>query len=265
MVRLRNRAIWGFVCLAAAGAMAPERLPAQGRGIAGDRHFSINAPDQPRAEMLLAEARVLRRRLALRWLGAPLAAGQGETVIHWELSTQHDQGTTWPALAPPRRRHLVWLKTSDQRVQATLAHEMVHVVLFTHFGDALPVWVHEGIAATEDDPATREKRERIAAAWLQRGLLPRLSDILTRERIAPEDQHAYTAAALLTEFLLSRGDEAQLFRFAQLGMQAGWSRAAVEVYRWPDLASLERHWHRWLRRRGAGPVALRPRPEVRVR
>ncbi len=265
MVRLCSRAILGFTVLAAVGAVVPERLSAQQRGIAADRHFSINAPDQARAEMLLAQAQQLRRRLALRWLGQPLAEDRGQTVVHWELSAHHDEGTTWPALSPTRRRHLVWLKTSDQRVQATLAHEMVHVVLFTRFGDALPVWVQEGIAATEDDPATQQKRERIVSRWLHSGQLPPLARVLAQERIAPTDQQAYTAAAMLVEFLLARGSTERLFRFARTGLRQGWDRAAQEVYGWPDLATLQWHWHRWLRQRKPGPVALRPRPEVRLR
>lgn len=264
MVCERSTGRLGLVLLLAAGAVSPTSAPAQGRGIAGDEHFSINAPDQPRAQMLLAEAQRLRRRLALQWLGGPLDQGQGKTVIHWELSAHRDEGTTWPALSPTRRRHLVWLNSSDARVRTTLAHEMVHVVLFTRFGDTLPVWVHEGVAATEDDPGTRGKRERIAAGWVRNGRLPRLAEVLARQRIDPEDQQAYTAAALLTEFLLAHGEPSRLFDFAQLGTQRGWSEAARQ-FGWPDLSALERQWHRWLRQRAGGAVALRPRPEVRLR
>jgi len=241
------------------------RAEAQGRGIAADGHFSINAPNQAAADWLLAEAQRLRRRLALRWLGAPLPPGRGMTVIHWELAPHLDEGTTSPALAPPRQRHLVWLRTSPQRVRETLAHEMVHVVLFTHFGNSLPVWLHEGVAATEDDTATRAKRERIFAAWVQSGRLPRLGRLLAKGSIRPEDQQAYTASALLAEYLLARADARQLFRFGQLGLEHGWDHAAQAVYGAKGLAGLEQDWHRWLRQRADRAVALRPRPEVRLR
>ena len=268
MARLCNgafRLVFLVVVTAGAWGAASGRGKAQLRGLAADGHFSINAPNQAAADWLLAEAQRLRRRLALRWLGAPLPPGRGMTVIHWELAPDHDEGTTSPALAPPRRRHLVWLRTSPQRVRETLAHEMVHVVLFTHFGNSLPIWLHEGVAATEDDPATRAKRERIFTAWVQSGRLPRLGRLLAKGRIRPEEQQAYTASALLTEYLLARADARRLFRFGQLGLEQGWDHAAQAVYGAKDIAALEQDWHRWLRQRAHGAVALRPRPGVRLR
>ncbi len=242
VARMAGLVGWGMVALSAAQAQDT-------RAVVGNEHFSVNAPDEASARWILHLANHWQAQIARTW-GKDLVAPPGrKTIIHWEPAPEADEAYTWLATGGGRKCHLVWLRTSPQRLPQTLAHELVHIVLAQHYGAHLPVWVQEGVAAMYDDAATGSKRVQVLQSWLRTSRLPKLGQVLGTTRLHPHDQSGYTAAVLLTRFLLDRGNREQLFTFARLGPRRGWPHAAWTVYR-TSLSELEQKWHEWILQRG---------------
>ena len=94
-------------------------------GIAGSSNFTVLAPaGENLAQAVLDQAEVLRKEVALQWLGAELAPGRELTHITVRLSDDVDRGRT--LLCGPGRAlrgdHRMWLTTSRERaLGSTLA------------------------------------------------------------------------------------------------------------------------------------------------
>jgi len=214
--------------------------------IVSTKNFFVVAPDELLAAEVLREAELLRKHIALAYLGKELPAGVGQTIISVELSDTEDRATFWPVDHPLRKRHRLWLTTSRESATGPkLAHEITHLVLRVRYGDQLPAWVDEGFASMQDGPERVAIRERILqdASFVRRW--PIAEVIARRDRISAHDQDAYAAAASLTRFLVARSDAPQTLEFASQGAKLGWDQAARTSYGM-SLSELESGWHGWL-------------------
>jgi hypothetical protein len=220
-------------------------------------NFIVVAPDEMLAAEVLHEAEVLRKHIALAYLGEELPVGVGETIISVELADTEDRATFWPVDHPLRTRHRLWLTTSRETATGPkLAHEITHLVLRVRYGDQLPAWVDEGFASMQDGPGRAALRERVLREPSFMSRWPITKVLSLHNRISAHDQDAYTAAASLTEFLVTQGDAPQTLKFAVHGMKHGWEQAARINYGSP-LSELENAWRKWLVGR-VPSVAIRP-------
>ncbi|MBI1902335.1 MAG: hypothetical protein HYS13_14640 [Planctomycetia bacterium] len=236
--------------------------PGETRGLASSDHFIVSAPSQELADAVLARAETLRDELAETWLGEKLAAGKGRTIINVRVDAARDDAGTLPVSGrSPRSWHIVSMRTSGELASgATLAHEMTHVVLATAYGASLPPWAQEGAAAEQDDEKVVAVRRRILDDFVEKGRWPDLRKILDADSISPSDQTSYTAAASLSEFLLTRGSRATLLAFAVAGSEKGdWHAAVREHYGFLNVADLSREWRAWAKERARPAVAVKPR------
>lgn len=219
---------------------------AQGAGFAYRATGNVLAPDQATAEAVLAKAEEYRRQVAVEWLGEELPPGAGPVAIHVQLSQTEDTGLTLPIDGPQRKFHRIWLITSRERaLGTTLHHEMVHAVLATRFPGRLPPWCDEGVAGMKDDPQRVVLRRRIVEQFAQTNAWPPLQTLLEAKEISATDEAAYSVAASLMEFLLTRGDRPTFLRFAASGRDMGWDRAVRDHYGFGSVAELQTAWQRW--------------------
>jgi len=238
----------GSNSLALSGQL-PDRLDT---GIAGSKNFTVLAPRGGHlADEVLSRAEELRVHIAIAWLGQELPEGKGLTHITVELSKDKDEGLT--LLAGPGRAvpgdNRMWLTTSRERATgSTLAHEVTHIVLATHFAKGMPVWVNEGIASLEDDEQRHETRRELVRQWARTGQWPSLEKLLDQRKIAPSDQASYAASVSLTEFLLAKGDRRELITFIERAQQEGWEAALNRSYGIRGVADLQRQWQTWAAR-----------------
>jgi hypothetical protein len=243
-----------FICVSAAALLL---TPSVHGAIPATKNFIVVAPDEMLAAEVLHEAELLRKHVALAYLGEELPAGVGQTIISVELSDTEDRATFWPVDHPLRTHHRLWLTTSRETATGPkLAHEITHLVLHVRYGDQLPAWVDEGFASMQDGPERVATRERILqdTAFVRRWPI---TEVLSRKvRISAHDQDAYAAAASLTEFLVARGDAPQALKFAAQGTKHGWEQAARINYGM-SLSELETTWQKWLVSR-VPSVAVRP-------
>jgi len=240
-------------CLLLFGVVLVTVSRAFSAGLAHNENFIVLAPDQPLAEIVLAQADDFRRTVALDWFGAELETGKDPTMVHVELSTARDAGLTWPIDSPDRKYHTVWLTTSaDRAVGSTLHHEIAHIVLATRFRNRLPWWAEEGIASQYDDAERKQTRQRLLAQFAQSGKWPSIDAILEGRIFAPDDEPAYAIAVSITDFLLTQGDRNTFLALAADGPSKGWPTALREHYGLASFDVLEARWKAWLRR---GPTA----------
>lgn len=215
-------------------------------GFEHDENFTVLAEDENLASDVLASANRFRQQVASQWLGFELPPSVGETVIHVTLSDDEDRGLTWAIDSPNRSMHKIWLTTSRDRANgSTLQHEIAHIVLATRYPQRLPAWVDEGIAGTYDEQDRIHLRRQIIQWYADTGNWPALEGIFQMPTILNTDKKAYSVAASVTEFLLTRGDRPNFVEFAAAGQQAGWDRALQDFYRIESVAALQQAWQAW--------------------
>ena len=209
-------------------------------GLASSANFIVYAPNQDLAESY-------RHELAQSWLGEKLAEGEGPVIVHVKISHQHDHAAMLPLEKHRRTHHMIWLDTSTEMAQgATLAHELLHCVLATKFGPALPVFAHEGCASEQDDAGVLAVRERKLRQMAANQSWPSLSSVLDAPHFAATDQTKYTVACSLAEFLFTLGSRAEFLKFAVDGAGGNWDQAARQHYGFANLSDMESRWRGWV-------------------
>jgi len=226
--------------------LLPARLPAA--DLQASENFVVLAPDKELALDVLARAETWRSKIALRWLGEELPPSIGRATIRVELSDNRDEASTWVVNDPDLGRHRVHLiGTREVLTGGALAHELVHVILGTQYPRRLPPWIEEGIASSYDELRRKQIRRAVLAHFAERGSWPPVAQLLDLRRINRRDQTAYTASASLTEFLLTRGDEARLLKFARAGQRDGWNAALDRHYGLRNVQELQAAWQKFAR------------------
>lgn len=218
--------------------------------LAASENFSVYAPSQPAADAVLVYAESLRRELAREWLGQPLPAGAGRTLIHIRLTPEADRGRS---SVVDHRSHsgsnLLWIETDavgTDEFNSTLQHELTHCILATRYPGDVPVWAHEGCAGQYDVGARRRLHEQTVDRFSEANHWPAVSELLAAEQFDPNDRVSYGAAVSLAEYLIRLQGREHLVRFAVSGRQEGdWNRALQQSYGVRDVTELQRNWQQW--------------------
>ena len=210
----------------------------------------LNAQEDTRfAETVLAAAEKYRRDISLEWFGEVLPPGIGRTTISVRHAADRDSGLTWAMDHPDRKMHTVYLfAMGEEATGSTLAHEIAHVVLATHFPhpQRLPAWLEEGIASRYDDGQRNQTRDSVLRFFTKQDHWPRIEGVMNAENIAAEDTRAYATAVSLTEMLLAQGDKETLLQFGRAATRSGWQQALNECYRIRDAGQLQQSWQNWV-------------------
>ncbi|MGO9110535.1 MAG: hypothetical protein ACLP9L_15035 [Thermoguttaceae bacterium] len=211
-------------------------------------NFTVLAPNQALAEAVAKQAELYRKQTALEWLGKELPDRVGRSLITVEITSQKDEGLTWPIDCPERTLHQVWLTTSvDRTLGTTLHHEVSHTVLDSYcYPESLPAWASEGIASQADDAGRKENQRQILARWSKAGRWPGLRPLFEASRIDHDNLSRYAAASSVTEFLAQRGGKTRVVEFASSGQKRGWDQAARDYYGVRDVAELQTAWQDWV-------------------
>jgi hypothetical protein len=210
-------------------------------------NFTVLAPNQAVADAIATQAELYRKQAALEWLGKALPDRVGRSLITVDLTSEKDEGLTWPIDCRERTLHQVWLTTSvDRALGATLHHEVIHTVLDSYsYPEALPVWASEGIASQADDSNRKENQRRIVAGWSKDGHWPSLRSLFESSRIAHDNLNGYAAASSVIDFLAQRGGKARVVEFVSSGQKGGWDQAASHYYGVQNLGALQAAWQDW--------------------
>lgn len=241
-------------CAAIAAAMVPSVVEAA--GYARNENFIVYTPegsnraeDDRFASLVLKRAEEYRSEVATKWLGGELPPGAGRAVIYVDLSNNEDRGLTWAKDKPDRQFHNIWVTTSPRLAAGeTLHHEIAHAVFATKYPhpNRLPSWLDEGIACQYDEATRHDLREQVLRSCVRTGRTISLARLLESPDLRSFDEDSYAAAASLVSFLLTRGDEQTLVRFALDGQQGGWEAALQSHYGMSSVEQLQTQWQAWL-------------------
>ncbi len=265
-------------------------------------NFAVSAPSAKTAATVAEATERHRRELAKRWLGKELPDAKGPIPVKVVLTAGGAGGaTTFTFSAADGKTPPGVTSTAmelhgplNQLLGSNVPHEVMHVVLATHFGRPLPRWADEGIAVLAESDAEQKNHDVRARELLNAGRAIRLGTLLRmteypRDMIvlyaqgysvcrfllargaadphpgSPPDLRAhktvqYTTAAGTHEARIARGDrEPALLAFLALGMSENsaesWALAAKEVYGFDSLDALEQAWIDSLRPPPAPPGA----------
>lgn len=219
--------------------------PTYAAGHAFNENFSVLVEANPSqeaaqqiAEQVLERADVLRKQIALEWLGSEIPEGIGRTSITLHYQPGAEGALTWAKDHSDRTLHAVYIRTTPERVQRAidemLPHEIAHVVLATRYPhpNRLPTWIEEGIASRYDDDDRIALRRETVNWWKQTGNWPQLSDLLGARSLQSSDTEAYAAASVLVDFIVSKHGKRSLF-------SQEWTEATLQGY-----------WQQWVLREG---------------
>jgi hypothetical protein len=289
-------------------AAVPDRIPppaelratAEPAAQVGTPNFVVAAPSAEVARTVALAAEKHRRDLAKRWFGAVPPDFPEKVAVRVIVAPGSSGGATTFTFGEADGKRPPGVKTAatelrgplDTVLKSVLPHEVMHVVLATHFGRPLPRWADEGIAVLAESNAEQRNHDVRAREILNAGRAIRL-DTLFRMTEYPQDSAVMFAQGhSVCRFLLekgaadprpggppdarphktvrypgwpggthevrfARGDrEPALLAFLAIGMGANspesWARAAREVYGFESLDALEQAWVDWLRTPPAG-------------
>ena len=218
-----------------------------GAGLAHSPNFIVSADDQALADAVLAKAETCRNDLAQEWLGDKLPVDAKRVVIHVILSKEKDFGLTRIEEDKDENKcHSVWIVTSSDRINSTLAHEMTHIVFGCKHHKRIPIWANEGAASLQDDPERIGIRRRIIADLAQKRNWPDLITILESSSFLTSDQLSYSVSASVTQFLLSLDTKPTFLQFTVDGKAKGWDAALSRHYGMRNIRELQARWQEWV-------------------
>ena len=130
-------------------------------------------------------------------------------------------------------------------LHSTLPHEVSHVIVAELMGSqTVPLWVNEGLAMLTEAPRSRRRHRLVFMANLRRGRLYPLEALMSMKTYPDFRRLFYGQSLSLVEFLLTRGDNAQLLSFVHEGVN---DRTLRKYYGFTGYEGLRQAWLRWLR------------------
>lgn len=246
----------------------PDRIPplaarpaADPFGVTRTDNFVVTAPTIQVAEAVATKAEWHRRELAKRWFGKELPDAGVPVTVKVTITTGNSGGATTFTFGEADGKRPPGVKTAamelrgplDTVLKSVLPHEVMHVVLATHFGRPLPRWADEGVAVLAESDAEQFNHEVRARELLNAGRAIRLSTLFRMTDYPRDHIVTFAQGHSVCRFLLERatvetyrGREPALVAFLALGMgentAASWALAAKEVYGFDSLDALEQAW-----------------------
>jgi hypothetical protein len=229
---------------------------------------------------LAAEAEYQRSALARLWLGQELPLADDKCVIQYTL---HHAASTGASTFTFRnlKDSKTGLNTAKTELSGefldvltnVLPHEVMHIILATHFGRPVPRWADEGIAVAAEDADSQSHHDETCRKLLNEGRGVRLK-VLFRMTDYPRDLLAvYAQGHSVVRFLLTRpvtvgspvlktfpqfceqcrtvaNPHQQLIIFLHIGLDGNnaesWDKAAKAIYDFGSVDALEDAWLKYL-------------------
>ncbi len=228
---------------------------ASGATVRSSANFTVLAPNDRLADMVVVRAETFRSRIGAAWLGEPLPAARTPAAIFIEIDPSRSFARS--LLDSGGDRHLVWLVGTEEAVtKYLLAHEVAHVVLASRFGDRMPVWATEGIASRYDNVRRHARREQVLRGFVEIDSWPHLDQLFEKPIRQPWQ---YAAAVSVTEYLVQQGGRQKFIEFISDSQTLGCDLALDRHYGIRSTAQLQEDWQRAV---STSEPPLRPTPLV---
>lgn len=219
-------------------------------------NFVVDAADPELAREIASTAEQLRDALAIEWLGRPLpkwsepcriSVSAGECAGGGSTTFQFERGEVfgWE----------MQLSGSPEAILADhLPHEIMHILLASHFRRPLDRWVSEGLAqAAESAPVRAAKLQRMRQAVAEQEQIPLRKLIRGEVPDGAEELHEAQSLTLVLYLQHLRG-RGELVACLSDAADVGWRAAIREHYGMQNLKQLENGWLSWINGRAGSGV-----------
>jgi hypothetical protein len=235
-------AIFGIVTIFAANSFgATERT----------RNFVVTAPTPEIAKQVAKEAELFRYKLALEWLGKPMANWKAPCTVNVRVGQIGAGGATTFIFD---RGGVSDFKMNIQGpleriLDSVLPHEINHTIFAEHFKRPMPRWADEGAATFVEDESERRRQMLLAMDVLKTARkipLRSLLSIMDYPRDMVDVLNLYAEGYVLTELLIQSGGRAKFLKFLNSAHSEGWDRAIHSYYGRAGIAALDMEWNQWV-------------------
>jgi hypothetical protein len=222
----------------------------QGMGLVHNENFVVSAPSEKMASNVLEKSNLLRKQIALEWLGEEIPLSIGQTSIHVKITSQREGCHTWPNDDPARMYHLVWIYCPEKDLDNALTHEITHTVLETRYPNKqFPVWAQEAIATINDEDQQRNKlRNQVLGYFIKTNNWPNIGLVLNAENISGKEFASYAIANSIGEYLIkiSGNNKKKFAEFAVDSKKIGLDAALKKYYGIKNVSDLQIKWQEYL-------------------
>jgi hypothetical protein len=248
-------------------------------------NFVVTAPTKEFAIEVSEAAERYRESLAIQWLGKKLPNWADKCELRVRVGERMGAGgaTTFVFENGQVFGWRMTIQGSRQRLlDSVLPHEIMHMILASHFRRPVPRWADEGAATSVECDEERARYRGMLLRFLRSGRGLPFSTMFVLTEYPRDVMPLYAQGFTLAEFLIGQKGRAAYLAFIEEGMETNdWPRAVKEHYGYADVGDLQNRWLAWVasdfppleRRREDPPVMLasagagdsllekKPRPE----
>lgn len=213
-------------------------------------NFIIHADSETFANAAGQTAEILRRELAISWLGGELPPWSTpcDVTITTSPTLQADGEATYTFEDGEVYNWKITAQGSEERVlDSVLPHEIMHTVLASYLRAKAPRWIDEGIAtATEADSERNGYRDRLVGYLRSSKGIP-FNNMVAFTEYPDDVQPFYSQAFSVCEYLILIGGRRRLVEFAKEGtFTKDWNAALQRYYGCKSLGDLQVDWNAWV-------------------
>jgi len=212
-----------------------------------------NAPTSEIAREFGETAEVLRRELAILWLGqeipnwsdgkCPISVKVGNYGARGETTFKFHYGKVYGW-------NMNVQGTRERILDSVFPHEISHTIFASHFRRPLPRWVDEGAATSVEHISERSNYRRLLLDYVD----PKVRQAIPFNRMVemydyPEGNvlPLYSQCNSVAEFLIGQGGNRRFIAFARDSLESGdWNATAYKHYGYDNLGDLQVVWIRWV-------------------
>ncbi|MBK8481097.1 MAG: hypothetical protein IPL40_07960 [Proteobacteria bacterium] len=222
-------------------------------------NFRVLHRDRAAAEAVGLQAEQLRDQLLHRWTGERYPAPWLKRADLYLFPTTDEmnemtggEAKAGSTLVRPSQlyrgrilsRRVNVAQDDRQLRQATLPHEITHVILGDLLGGQIPLWANEGAAAAAEVGEKQDYYGQVLRRFLLRRQPYRLTDLLAMQSYpdGPFNALFYAQSCSLVRLLLRLGSYADFLGFVRYARSGGYDAAVQQVYGLAGLTALQRRW-----------------------
>ena len=208
-------------------------------------NFLVIAPTAPIAQAVGDAAEKYRRSIALEWFGKEQPRWIKSCPVNVKINSGGAAGATSFGFENEQVT-IVRMELEgplDRLLNASLPHEITHVLFAYHFCSPVPRWADEGAAILSEDQTGRLSHEKALELILSTpGRFISLEKLLGLSDFPKDAAALYAEGYSLTRFLVESENREVLLKFVADGMRYGWEKAARRHYGYDTIATMERAW-----------------------
>jgi hypothetical protein len=229
-------------------------------------NFVVNAPTAEFAKEVSRAAEGFRESLALDWLGEKLPDWSDPCEMTVRVGPNMGAGgaTTFVFDNGQVFGWRMTIQGSRERIlDSVLPHEIMHMILASHFRRPLPRWADEGAATSVECHQERVRYREMLQRFLRSGRGMPFSTMFVLKEYPRDVMPLYAQGFTLAEFLLAKKGRAAYLEFLEDGMESeDWPGAVRRHYGYPDIGDLQHRWLAWVSQ-GFPPLEpVREGPEI---